>query len=102
MEAGYYDRLLSLREEVEVKEDLAETVKREEDKNKLVYIIEKRPGLTSNELAKELSWSNEKVNNYLSELMRDHEIIIKTKTAYDGKVKNQIYAVNWREMMIDC
>jgi len=73
-------------------------LKAEANKNKLMYIIEKNPGLTSYELAKKLKWSGGKVRYYLRQLLEDNEIIVK-EVYNSSRLRKVVYAVDWKEMI---
>jgi len=73
-------------------------LKAEANKNELMYIIEKNPGLTSYELAKRLGWSGGKVRYYLRQLLEDNEIIMKEKYN-SSRLRKEVYAIDWKEMI---
>ena len=70
----------------------------EANKNELMYIIEKNPGLTSYELAKKIGWSGGKVRYYLRQLLEDNEVTV--KISYNSsRLRKEIYAIDWKDMI---
>lgn len=70
----------------------------EANKNELMYIIQRKPGLTSYALAKRLDWSGGKVRYYVRQLLEDNEIIVKEKYN-SSRLRKEIYAIDWKEMI---
>jgi len=81
--------------------ELANIVRRKkalETRWSLYEIIDKNPGITVYELAKQLNWTIGKVNYHVNKLINDGVITNSTKIE-NNRTKRKLHAKDWKEFI---